>query len=231
MSVEDEESVDGDALLPLTERAYRAIKRRILDNELTPGAFVLEQELADLLAMSRTPVREAMVRLSHEGFVEIRPRHGMRVLPVSAKDMVDIYAVLTALESEVAAEVAERGLGAAELRSLRASVSEMVAALERDDRLAWAEADERFHRTLVGASHNGRLKAVILQFWDQVRRARMITLRLRPKPVRSTEDHIALVEAIEARDPDRAARIHREHRVTAARMLVELLNTHGLKNL
>lgn len=230
MSVEESERT-GDQSLTRTERAYRAIKRRILDNELTPGAFLLEQELADLLAMSRTPVREAIVRLSHEGFVEIRPRHGMRVLPVSAKDMAEIYGALTALEAEVAAEVAERGLGADELAILRASVAEMQAALERDDLSAWADADERFHRTLVGASHNRRLQAVVRQFWEQVHRARMITLRLRPKPVRSTEEHMALVDAIEARDAERAARIHREHRVTAALMLVDLLNTHGLTNL
>ena len=51
----------------------------------------LEKELADSLDMSRTPVREALIRLSNEGMVEVRPRHGMRVLPVSAADMIEIY--------------------------------------------------------------------------------------------------------------------------------------------
>jgi DNA-binding GntR family transcriptional regulator len=75
----------SDERIPLAEQAYRELKRRILDNELAPGAVLLEQELASLLGMSRTPVREAMVRLEKEGAVEIRPRHGMRVLPISAE--------------------------------------------------------------------------------------------------------------------------------------------------
>src|ERR1035437_1266105 len=65
---------------PLAEQAYREIKRRILDNEFSPGTTILEQELALLLRMSRTPVREAAVRLAEEGLVEVRPRHGMRGL-------------------------------------------------------------------------------------------------------------------------------------------------------
>ena len=69
------------------DRAYAEVKRRILDNEMPAGYQILEQELAEMLDMSRTPVREAMIRLAEEGMVEIRPRHGLRVLPLSASDM------------------------------------------------------------------------------------------------------------------------------------------------
>ena len=78
--------------------AYGRLKKLILDGTLPAGAQLLEQEAAERLDMSRTPVREAMVRLRQDGMVEIRPRHGMRVLPVSARDMAELYAVLTALE-------------------------------------------------------------------------------------------------------------------------------------
>ncbi|UOM35684.1 GntR family transcriptional regulator [Acuticoccus sp. I52.16.1] len=214
-----------------SEQAYVALKRRVLDNEFPVGSFFLEQELADLLEMSRTPIREALVRLANEGFVEIRPRHGMRVLPISATDMREIYTILTALEAEVAAEVATRGLTGDELAALRQAVDDMEAALTDDDRKAWAVADERFHRCLVGASANQRLRAVILQFWEQAHRVRMLTLRLRPKPVKSTQEHHELVDALEAREPERARQIHRVHRETAANMLAEILSSNGLTNL
>ncbi|MGL6180774.1 MAG: GntR family transcriptional regulator, partial [Aestuariivirga sp.] len=94
---------DGDAeRLSSAERAYRALKDLILGNQLPAGSQLLEQEAAQRLGMSRTPVREAMIRLEQDGVVEIRPRHGMRVLPVSSRDMREIYEVLTALESAAA---------------------------------------------------------------------------------------------------------------------------------
>ncbi len=207
----------------LSSGAYHEIRRRILDNEMPPGTMMLEQELAALLAMSRTPVREALIRLANDGLVEVRPRHGMRVLPVSADDMEEIYEILTALESSAAAAIAERGLGPEEGAALRAAVAQMDAALEAGDLQAWARADERFHATLLDACRNRRLRELVHQFWDRTYRVRMMTLRLRPKPVESNRDHLALIEAIERRDPVAAARVHRAHRVRAGTMLVDLL--------
>ena len=82
----------------LVDAAYREIRQRILDNVWPPGHRALEQEVALALGMSRTPVREALMRLAAEGLVEVIPRHGMRVLPVSPADMQEIYQILTALE-------------------------------------------------------------------------------------------------------------------------------------
>jgi DNA-binding GntR family transcriptional regulator len=107
----------------------------------------------------------------------------------------------------------------------------MDEALARDDLVAWAWADDRFHRLLLAECPNRRLRANILQFWDQSHRVRMLTLRLRPRPTRSNDDHRALVAALAARDPDRARAIHREHRTTAGAMLVGLLRDHGLTQL
>ncbi len=217
--------------LTMAERAYRAIKHRILENQFPAGTIMLEQELAALLEMSRTPVREAMVRLAREGMIDIRPRHGMRVLPVSADDMREIYEILTALESEVAGQIAGDGATPTRISDLRESVTQMDRALEADDLDAWARADDRFHRLILGSCRNNRLKAIIEQFWDQSHRVRMLTLRLRPKPSGSNADHRLLVDAIERRDPETARRIHHEHRAKSGRMLVDLLERHGLSQL
>src|SRR5690606_18248773 len=108
--------------------AYDRLKRLILDGTLPAGAQMLELEAAERLNMSRTPVREAMVRLRHEGMVEIRPRHGMRVLPISAADMAEIYEVLTALEGTAAEAVTRKGPSSRQLASLRAAVRDMDRA-------------------------------------------------------------------------------------------------------
>jgi DNA-binding GntR family transcriptional regulator len=215
--------------LPSSERAYREIKRRILDDEMAAGTAVLEEELSTLLGMSRTPVREAIIRLANEGMVEIRPRHGMRILPISADDMQDIYDILTALESKAAELLARRGLGEKDIVALRKTVKEMESALARDDLNAWAAADEKFHTLLIENTPNARLRALVYQFWDQVHRARLSTLHLRPKPVDSNKDHLALVDAIEARNAKRAFEIHQAHRVKNGAVLVELIRKNGLR--
>ncbi|GLQ55399.1 GntR family transcriptional regulator [Devosia nitrariae] len=211
--------------------AYGRLKQLILDGTLPAGAQMLEQEAATRLEMSRTPVREAMVRLRQEGMVEIRPRHGMRVLPISASDMAEIYAVLTALEGTAAELVAQRGITPRQLAQLRGAVADMQTALERSDLKAWAAADEQFHLHLVRLSGNSRLIQMVGQLWDQAHRARMLTLQLRPTPSNSVKEHADLVDAIAAGDGPRARKVHEDHRRRAGTMLVDLLDRLGLNQL
>jgi DNA-binding GntR family transcriptional regulator len=203
------------------------IRRRILDNEMPPNAQFLEQELADALAMSRTPVREALIRLSEERLVEVRPRHGARVLPVSIEDMREIYELLTELEAMAARLLAERGLSWEQLARLEQAVADMEAALARDDLIDWARNDEIFHGLLVDLAGNSRLSQIVGMFRDQAHRARMQTLRLRPKPTASNRDHAAVVDAIRRRDGAAAAAIHRRHRQQAGAMQLALLAERG----
>lgn len=205
------------------DRVYDAIKRLILNNDLPPGSFVLQEDLAVRLGVSRTPVREALVRLEHDGLIEVRPRRGMRVLPVSIESMREIYQILTALESEAARLLAERRISGPELAPLKAAASEMDAALARDDLEAWAEADARFHAALVSATGNDRLVAMVDMITDQAHRVRRLTLFLRARPTQSNEDHRDLIAAIACGDADRAYAIHRRHRTRNAEALIGLV--------
>lgn len=217
--------------VPLAEQAYDAIRRLITENAFSIGNFVLEQELADRLGMSRTPVREATIRLVQEGLVEVRPRHGMRLLQISPQDMAEIYDILTALETLAVRNAASREHSAEDLALLDRTIIDMEAALATDDLLAWAEADERFHRAIVALSGNRKLSAAIGIYMDQVRRARMFTLRLRPKPTESNADHAAVVSAIRNRDPDAAGQIHFMHRSKSGQMLVNLLRMLDIRTI
>jgi DNA-binding GntR family transcriptional regulator len=214
-----------------TVHAYEEIRRRILENEMPAGSQYLEQELATRLGMSRTPVREALIRLAEDGLVEVRSRHGARVLPVSVDDMREIYELLTELEALAARRVAERGLAARELDRLDRCLAEMEAALARNDLDAWARHDETFHRLLIELSGNRRLVGVVENIWGQAHRVRMLTLRKRPLPTASNRDHAALVDAIRRRDPAAAAALHRKHREVAGAMLLKLIAKAGAEGL
>lgn len=210
-----------------TQRAVTELRDMIITNKLPPGSNHLESELAEMLGMSRTPVREAAIILEGQGLVELRPRRGIRIVLIAAADMEEIYAILTELESLAAHDVASRGCPPKDLAQLRGYITEMDDALDADDRQRWALADDRFHRKLVDLAGNRRLQSIVATYFDQAHRARMLTLYIRPVPRGSNRDHRALVDAIERGDAEEARRIHREHRINAKRMMIELIANHG----
>ncbi|MEJ7669777.1 MAG: GntR family transcriptional regulator [Casimicrobiaceae bacterium] len=212
----------------LVDVAYQAIRRRILDNVYPPGLQALEQTLATELGISRTPLREALTRLQEEGLVEMIPRHGMRVLPVSPTDMREIYVVLTALESAAAELLAQRRPSDAELKPLVEASRDMARALRVDDLDAWAAADERFHQGLLELTGNQTLINAVGLLSDRAHRARMFSLRLRPKPVNSTQEHMALLERIRAGDAKGAVDVNRAHRERASRELLAIFERYRL---
>ncbi len=212
-------------------KAYDAIKAMILDGRLKPSASYLEAELAEWIGVSRTPVREAGLRLERDGLVTVRPRRGVQILPVSAEDMTEIYQLLTALEPLAAELAAERGLSTRQAKAMDNATSRMEQALAKDNLVAWAKADDEFHALLVEASGNKRLIEATARYRAQVHRARMATLSLRPRPQQSTVDHRALLDCLLKGDMSGARDVHFAHRQEAGQMLTELLARHHLDNL
>jgi DNA-binding GntR family transcriptional regulator len=206
------------------DEAYAKIRRRILDNHYAPGHQVLEHELAADLGMSRTPVREALVRLQNERFVQLIPRHGMRVVPLSIRELREVYEVLTSLELTAIDRLARLELEEEELTAIEKTVDEMDLAARRKDVDAWAEADERFHRTLVTLCGNQRLAAMVEMLWEQGHRARMTTVRLRASLEQSNREHRALLDAIRNRDWRLARTRHAKHRERAMTEILNLLH-------
>jgi DNA-binding GntR family transcriptional regulator len=210
-------------------RAVDALRALIFAGELPPGSDHLESELAEKLGMSRTPVREATLVLESQGLLEVRPRKGVRISALSADDMREIYEVLTELESLAASLAADAHYSEQELSRLKSATLEMEASVAANDREGWARADAAFHDELVRLGGNKRIQTIVSNFNDQVRRARALTLHMRPMPRKSNEDHRALYEAIAMGDSKAAREIHWRHRTEAKDMLINLLNQHGLR--
>ncbi|WP_227272442.1 GntR family transcriptional regulator [Roseobacter weihaiensis] len=212
-------------------QAVSRLREMIFTGELGPGSDHLETELARRLGMSRTPVREAALTLQAQGLVSVRPRRGVRILAVSPQDMRDIYDVLTELESLAAETAARQGYTQQDLRMLRDAIDAMDLALAANNREAWAQADAAFHRELVRLGQNKRARTIVAMMTDQVRRARAITLHIRPVPLKSNADHRGVLEAIAAGDAPAARRIHHAHRRQARDLIMNLLEKHHLRSL
>ncbi len=205
------------------DQAYEEIRRRIINNEYPPLHQVLEHELATELGMSRTPVREALIRLENEKFVQIIPRHGMRVVPLSLNDLRDVYEVLTALELTAIERLARSRTDQASIAALDQALDEMDTALKKRDIDGWAKADERFHRMVLDLCGNARLASMAFMLWDQGHRARLTTVRLRPALEISNREHRAVVDAIRRGDWREAVAKHAKHRARTSREIISLL--------
>ncbi|WP_420860915.1 GntR family transcriptional regulator [Algirhabdus cladophorae] len=219
------------AKITRTEDAYARLKHMILEAKLAPGYQALEPEIALELGMSRTPVREALIRLEAEGLVDVMARRGVRVLPIKPSDMAEIYQILSTLEPEAAAQIAARSPSAEELAPLSAATTQMEDALAQKDLETWAAADDLFHRTLLDLHGNSRMRGFVTSLYDQAHRARMVTLRLRPLPVRSTQDHRNILQHMAEGNVRATRRAFKSHRKTAATELLGILETYHLLQL
>jgi DNA-binding GntR family transcriptional regulator len=217
----------------LVDEAYRALKTAIRDNVFPPGHQAAEPEIARQLGMSRTPVHEAIIRLQEEGLVQVLPRRGILICPVSADDIREIYDVLIAVEGMAAALIA--GLppeqAAAVADALDLETTAMDEALRRDRLPDWAAADDCFHRLLTERCGNRRLARIAATVRDQAHRARLVTLRLRQRPEASSAAHRRITAAIRARAPEEAEAAARAHRIGARDTLLPLLGQLGMRNL
>ncbi|MCF1503716.1 GntR family transcriptional regulator [Afifella sp. H1R] len=216
-------SLEGVADMPARERAYHELKFRIMEGRLPPGTTLLEAEVANLLGLSRTPVREALIKLEEEGLVDVRPRHGISVRAQSIDDLSDIYDVFSTLEVKAVELAARRGIETNDGRRLSGILDQLERATQREDPVRWSHLDDQFHSELVSLSGNNRLCATLRQYWDQQYRARMAIVHMRPSTAQSDREHRAILQAVVERDIRRAAHLHQQHRDRADRLALELL--------
>jgi len=188
----------------LADRAYLAIRDRIVSLELAPGALIDERALVDGLGMSRTPVREALMRLAQERLVEVYPRRGMFVTGVDVRELARLSEVRAVLEPEAARLAAERATDA-ERAGLSALVDEIAAA---DDLMG---LDERIHRAVYRAAHNDLLEATLEQYYVLALRIWSIAGERAHELEEAVDAHRALLEAVVGGDGERAAETMRAH--------------------
>ncbi len=217
----------------LAEAAYAAIKEAIRSNRFEPGYHAGEVEIARQLGMSRTPVHQAMARLQEEGLVRIQPKRGILICGLSPAELADAYEIVVALEGAAAERLARQPQPSrwAATDTLAALIDTMESALRASDLAGWAAADEEFHETLVAACGNTRLQRMAGTIADQLHRARMFTLKLRPLPVESAAQHRAIVDALRGGEATAAREAAAAHRRSACAQILPLVAKLGLSRL
>lgn len=181
----------GDSKPSATDTAYRILRDEILSCEIAPGTRVVEGEIASRLDMSKTPVKKALGMLVHEGFVELRPRHGYRVTEITLADVQEVYQLRQILEP-AAAELAASNATPEQLQSLR-SLVEADPEDSHEDRVAKVL---RFHEVLAAASGNARLAASLISLLDEMQRLMSIGLDIEESVALHVREHKELLDAL-----------------------------------
>jgi DNA-binding GntR family transcriptional regulator len=194
--------------IPLREQVREQLEEFIIYGILPPGHHLVESRLAQQLGVSRIPLREALQRLSQDGWVELRPRQGAFVHRPSAKEVDDVFAVRTLVEAE-AARLAARNATDGAVQTLRVLLEVGADTVGSDDERALLRANESFHEHVTQMADNLALTDIAALFGKRIRWyfATVVTAR----SSHSWEEHGELTDAIEARDPQRAADVMRRH--------------------
>lgn len=204
------------------QQAYDYIKKAIFELRFKPGEFVADKQVADELGISRTPVREALYKLESEGLLIGVARRGWRVYSLSLEDVHDIFDIKVSIEGMIAAKAA--ACTDDSLRTqLRATVDQMMAAVQADDPRAWLEADYALHDVLFKMVDNERAEKIIDNLNAQWHRLRIGFAAMEGRIRRSTDEHKTFVQAILDGDAARAEKAMRDHLNQVREELVRLL--------
>jgi DNA-binding GntR family transcriptional regulator len=201
-----------EKILPaqLERRVYERLRDEIVSGSLSPGEQLVEARIADDLGVSKTPVREALIRLQRDGLVEIEPYRGARVLEPSADDVREILELRSLLECDIARDLATRRPTAV-IEALEASVAESKDALAAGDTDRLLDSLTAFSDLMAEACGNNRMAKLL----DDLRSVLLLigstSLRAPGREKRSIAEHEAILSAIRAGDGDAAARATAAH--------------------
>ncbi len=194
----------------LRDIAYDTIKQQIITCELRPGEVLSEAAVSAALDIGRTPVHQALDRLMIDGLVEVLPRKGVIVRPLSLDEVleiIDVRMVNEAFCARLAAENAERS----DIEAMRDNLRKMRDATERREIGELMLLDRDFHMVLSAASRNSVLRDILSNLHDRALRFWFVSLRAPDHDTRVCDQHAALIEAIARHDPDAAAAAMRFH--------------------
>ena len=188
---------------PLREIVYEELKRQILVGEISPGTRMMEVELADVMGVSRTPVREAIRKLEKEGLVTIEPRKGAYASNISIKDMVDVLEVRQGLEG-MAAAIASGKITERQKADLLNVVEKYKAAVESANIEEIIKYDEEFHSMIISISGNKTLMQVFSTVQELALRFRYIYYDDFNRYESMPREHQLIEEAIMSGDAEKA---------------------------
>jgi DNA-binding GntR family transcriptional regulator len=194
----------------LRDQTYYELRKAILSGPIGPGTVLVQEQLAEQLGISRTPVRDALDRLANEGLVIRSPGGRMHVAPISLDELHEKYAVRQALET-LALRLAAPNLVSQALPRLQGLVEEMRQAIAEGHTQRVIQAGADFHETIYTASGNHYLRQLLTTLNDAIRRYRHAAIDMPGRAAETLREHERIVEELSAGAVAAAERSLEEH--------------------
>ncbi len=203
--------INTNEYLPLRDVVFNTLRDAILTGKLVPGERLMENQLAEKLGVSRTPVREALRMLELENLVELVPRKGAQVLDMSEKDIINILEVRSALEG-LATSLACKKMTKEDLQQLRNMEVDFEKAVADNDVEHFVDIDEDFHDLIFSATENDKLINMFRNLRIQLYRYRMAQAKNNETSMSTiVAHHRSIIRAIENHDSEEGASIAQGH--------------------
>jgi len=211
----------------LAERIYRAVKNDIFTFRLMPGDRFSESEVAERMSASRTPVRQALHWLAHEGYVEVWSRSGWQVRPFDFNYFEELYDFRIVLEREAVKRLCTMPPAACAAH-LAALVAFWIDAPRLDDGMAVSREDEGFHSQLVAAAGNSEMARVHVELTEKMRIIRHLDFTREDRVAATYDEHARILQAILEQQTEEAQRILTGH-ISRSKAVVRKITLHRLQ--
>ncbi len=213
--------------LPVTTEVYNIIKEQIVALQLMPGQLLMVQQLSKDNGISRTPVREALIRLKDEGLVAETTGNKFRVSEITWKFIEDLYSARIAVE-KVSIAFAAQNATKTQIKMLEKNQSQMEKCVEKSDYSGYFEADMQFHNDLLKILDNNIITNWMERLTDQQQRVRYLTMGISSRIHNSLEEHRRMLDAIKAGDADAALEEMEKHLMRAKNDMLSLKTGGGM---
>ena len=210
----------------MVDQTHTLLQNAIISSKLPPGQVLKERELCDILSISRTPIREALLRLQEDGLVEIFPQAGTYVSRISIEAVYESQFIRVALEMATVGYAARHGTPEWQTKTRR-FVEKYKLALEWDDFDELFDLDEQFHRSIAEFRFRDRLWKMTNSAKAHMDRVRRLSLPYRDRRLAIAEEHTAVLDAIITREEAQAVEAMRRHLNTVFRDLERVRTEHG----
>ena len=194
----------------LGQHVFDNLKQAIIRGNITPGEWLVESHIAQMLGISRTPVREAIHKLEREGLIERQPRGGFTILGLGRDDIEETFGIRSVLEG-YAARLATVKHRSKELKALETKIEEFQVCLNNGKLDVLPEINTEFHDLLYALSKSPRLIHMINALRDQIFRFRQMILKDDKLATISNEDHIQMLKFMRKRDAEGVEMLVRDH--------------------
>lgn len=200
----------------MADKACGAIRHAIVTLEFKPGQFIYETQIANMLGVSRTPIREAFKQLESRGMVEIHPQKGILITPISMKKVEEVRFIRKSLEVNAFCQVArEWNKSSSRCKQLQFEVMQTLKskeeAIKKNDYYLFLKYDDEYHFNILSYTNNKTLIDVISQMKDHLNRVRYLEL-MEPRHMEDVlNEHRNIFQAITENDEKKAAALLTEH--------------------